>query len=212
MKEHIVKEKINNLVVKAAPKVGDGEQKPFRGADLFPTGYSNIFLSAKKNSGKTSNLYYILKKILGPSTKLIVYCSKVHKDDTWRFMVPYFKKKGIDVETHTSIKDGKTDLLDKWVTEQNNLIETGDEDETELDPKEVVKMKGTGAMAAILQHNLPPVLLGSGKTEKKSKYQERRFVMVLDDLSTELKTVSLIGLLKSSRHLKMTVLISTQYY
>lgn len=213
MSDYISKKQINNLIVKAAPKIGDDNEKPFRCPELFVDGYGNIFLSAKKKSGKTSNLFFILKKILGKDTKLIVFCSKVHKDDTWRFMIPFFKEKGIDVEVHTSIKDGKVDLIDKWVKEQEVLVEDGDEEEEEPDPKEIVKQKGLGAMNAILRHNLPKVIDGNGKPKKKvSKYKERKFVMVLDDLSTELKAVSLVGLLKSSRHLKMTVLISTQYY
>src|ERR1700733_10224110 len=101
----IQEEKINNLVVKAAPKWGGIDTRPPRGEKLFSDPFSNVYLSAKKKSGKTSNLFFILRKILGPRTKLIVYCSTVHKDPTWQFMIKFFKKRGNEVEIHTSLKE-----------------------------------------------------------------------------------------------------------
>ncbi len=92
------------------------------------------------------------------------------------------------------------------------MAEAEDEDEEELPPKEVLKQRGIGTMNAILMHNLPPITgEGEDKKPKKSKYNEREIVWVLDDLSTELKTKSLVGLLKKSRHFG-SVILSSQYF
>lgn len=207
-----ITKKINNLNVKAAPKWGGIDPRPPRGQQLFDDPFSNCYLSAKKKSGKTSNLFFILRKIMGPKTKLIVYCSTVHKDASWRFIIKYFKAKGIDVEVHTSLKENGIDLLEAQVKKLENEIEPEDQDVEELKPAEKIKQKGNGIMNAILAHNLPPEITGLGKKkEKKSKYNERKYVWVLDDLSTELRTKSLPGLLKKSRHFGCC-LISSQYY
>ena len=62
------KEKINNLVVKGAPKWGGDDPRPPRGEQLFKTKGCNVYISAKKHSGKTSNLFFILRKVMGPKT------------------------------------------------------------------------------------------------------------------------------------------------
>jgi hypothetical protein len=204
--------KINSLEVKAAPKYGGMDNKPPRGSKLFSEPFANIYLSAKKKSGKTSNIFFILQRILGPETKLIIFCSTVHKDASWIFMVKYFKMKGIDVETHTSLKEEGVDLLQELVHDLENEQEESDEEDEEPDPKEVLKQKGEGIIAAVLKHNLP-VLQGDGDKVKKrkSRYLERKYVIVLDDLSTELKTKSLVGLLKKNRHFQSSILVSSQY-
>lgn len=207
------KHKINNLTVKAAPKKGGDDPRPIRGAGLFKDPFCNVYLSAKKKSGKTSNLFFILSRIISKRTKLVVFCSTVHKDPTWRFMIDYFESKGIDIETHTSLKEDGVDLLKLMVDTWDKEIEEEDKPKEEPDPKELIKQKGTGAMRAILAHNLPQMEgEGTPKKPKKSKYNERKVIFVLDDLSTELKTPSLIGLMKKSRHYKASILLSSQYY
>jgi hypothetical protein len=127
-------------------------------------------------------------------------------------MIKYFKAKGHDVEVHTSLKENGVDLLAEQVAQLEEEPEDEDE-EIELPPKEVLKQRGIGAMNAILMHNLPPIT-GEGEEKKKprkSKFNERQIVWVLDDLSTELKTKSLVGLLKKSRHFG-SVFMSSQYY
>jgi len=214
------KTKINSLQVKAAPKWGGEDSRPPRGADLFSTVFFSAFFSAKKKSGKTSNLFFTLSRIISRETKLIIFCSTVHKDPTWVFMVKYFKSKGIEVETHLSVKEDGIDLLGTLVKELEIEFDPGqeseeEEEEEEVDPKEILKQKGNGIMKAILEHNLSneqQQQKGKGKKEKKSKYRERKYIVVLDDISSDLKSKSLVSLLKNHRHFEMAVLISSQYY
>ena len=55
---HITEEKINNHVVKAAPKWKGTDTRPPRFQDGFADPFSNVYLSAKKKSGKTSNVFF----------------------------------------------------------------------------------------------------------------------------------------------------------
>src|SRR6185437_11535102 len=105
------KTKINNLQVKGAPKWGGSDPRPPRGEKLFEKKGCNVFICAKKHSGKTSNIFFILRRVMGPQTKLVIYCSTADADPTWIFIIKYFKAKGHDVEVHTSIKEDGIDTL-----------------------------------------------------------------------------------------------------
>ena len=148
---------------------------------------------------------------MGPKTKFIVFCSTVHKDASWKFMIKYFKAKGRDVEVHTALKENGVDLLEQQIKILENEPDPEDIEMEDIKPEQKIKMIGNGAMNAILAHNLPPEVTGMGKKEKKSKYNERKYIWVLDDLSTELRSKSLPGFLKKSRHFGCC-LISSQYY
>ena len=47
---------------------------------------------------------------------------------------------------------------------------------------------------------------------RKSKYKSPKYFIILDDLSNELKTKSLINLFKMHRHFKMKIAASSQYF
>src|SRR3954464_14828496 len=49
------------------------------------------------------------------------------------------------------------------------------------------------------------------ETQKKSKYQSPEYIIVFDDLSSELKSGSLFSLFKFNRHFKSKLIISSQW-
>jgi hypothetical protein len=49
------------------------------------------------------------------------------------------------------------------------------------------------------------------KKKKRPKYRAPEYIIVLDDLSAELKSRSLVALLKMNRHFKAKIIISSQY-
>jgi hypothetical protein len=49
------------------------------------------------------------------------------------------------------------------------------------------------------------------KKPRKSKYQAAEYMIIVDDLSGELKSNSLVELLKKNRHYKNKIIISSQY-
>ncbi len=225
----ISKKKINNVVVPPAKIEGAGDTRKPRGEKLFNSAFPNIFMSAKKRSGKTSTIFYIIQKIISKKTKLIIFCSTVHKDPIYKALLAWCDKKGIEYEIHTSLRDDDgTDLLQDLV---NRLQNETDEVTTEgkgiiqiqpqppIDPREYLKQRGAGIAQQLLDFNtsiIPPYIQEGGeikeKKERKSKYLERKYIVVMDDLSDELKSPSLTALYKKNRHFKMCTITSTQYY
>ena len=86
----------------------DAESLPVRGAHLLQEPYANIFLCARKKSGKTTVLYNILKHCVGENTKVICFASTVYKDAQWLRINDYLKKRHITFERHISMYDDRT--------------------------------------------------------------------------------------------------------
>lgn len=71
--------RINNQKVKAIP-IPDEDKRPIKGFDICEEVYANIFLCARKKSGKTSALFKILKECASKKTIIVVFCSTCYKD------------------------------------------------------------------------------------------------------------------------------------
>ena len=50
------------------------------------------------------------------------------------------------------------------------------------------------------------------RATKKTKYLAPEYIIIFDDLSNELKSKSLVTLLKKNRHFKCKIIISSQHY
>ena len=64
---------INNQYVKAIP-IPDEDTRPIKGYDICEEVYANIFLCARKKSGKTSALFKILKECSASIGDFLKYC------------------------------------------------------------------------------------------------------------------------------------------
>lgn len=179
--------RINNEKVSAVPIIGGADTRPIKGAELFSEPYGNIFLLAKKKSGKSSVIYKIINDCSERNTKVMAFCSTVHKDNVWLQIANLCQKKGIYFEAHTSIKEDGVDILDEFLK-----CETAPEEEKE--------------------EKCSNLLFDDEKPrEKKPKKLACEWLIVLDDLSSELKYPSVDALLKKNRHLKAKVIVSSQY-
>ncbi len=187
---------ISDVIIKPIPMIGGGDNRPVRGAKLFPELYANIFLCAKKNSGKSSVIYNIINECSGRDTKILAFVSTVFKDNAWLQVAALCKKRGLYFEPHISLKDEGVDHLELFLKDQAQPEETEEEDEKDK------------------KKNL--LLLDSDdeeedKPKKKEKQIAPEWIIVLDDLSTELKAKSVVSLLKKNRHLKAKVIVSSQF-
>ena len=181
-------QKINNEVVREVPLLEEKDERPIKGSNLFAEIYANIFLCAKKKSGKTSVIYKTLKKCCGTKTKVVAFCSTLYKDPSWATIQAWAKHKGIPFVGYTSLKnDDGTDLLDQLIQElQQQEPKPEDRIKSILDDEEEEK-------------------------EKPPKYRSPEYVIVLDDLANELKSTSITTLLKKNRHFRCKILLSSQY-
>jgi hypothetical protein len=184
-------QKINNEVVKAVPLLQEKDTRPVRGAALFPELCSNIFLCARKQSGKTSAIYKIVKRCAGPKTKIMVFCSTIHKDSSWETIKAWALHKGIAFIGHTSLID------DEGTNTLKELIKSLQDDDDES--SEVVRRQ------SIFESE------EEDEPEKPAKYQSPEWIFILDDLADELKKPIIATFLKKNRHFKAKIIISTQY-
>ena len=90
------------------------------GSNLFEELYANIFLLAKKKSGKTSAIFNILKKCCGKNTHVIIFCTTVHKDYNWLEIVKWLEKTNKQYETFTSIVDEGENLIESFLKNFTN--------------------------------------------------------------------------------------------
>src|SRR5690625_4115123 len=95
--------KVNNLTVKPV-KLNKPNKKDIKGGELADL-YANIFLLAKKKSGKTSLINTLLKNFITKETEVIIFASTVEIDPTWRKIVEKLEKNGNNVITYQSVND-----------------------------------------------------------------------------------------------------------
>jgi len=214
--------KINNFKVK--PIKLQKDERESIGHHLFSQVYNTSFLCAKTKSGKTTTLLRILENCAGKKTRFIVFCSTIYKDQLWRAFMSMIKHKNkkiekmndrrseqdkepypiIEFHAFTSLYDyderGKEhNILFELVKQlEEQTIDTDSESESDSDEDETILKFNDKRMKV--------------KKEKPEKYISPDYIIVLDDLSTELKSPQLVSLLKKSRHNKLQIIISSQYY
>jgi len=207
-------QQINNQRVRAIP-LPEEDLRPIKGFDVCEEVYANIFLCARKNSGKTSALFKIVKECATKKTIIIVFCSTAYKDKNWIQIRKYFERKDMDIRIHTSIYEDGQDQLQILIEDLKR--EAKEKEEDEEDESEEEEMDRCDSILA----RLGEMHIGGLKQneedkkkkrkERKCKYQSPEYIIIFDDLSSELKSPSLISLMKFNRHFKSKLIISSQY-
>ena len=200
--------RINNEDVKPVESVEvDKDKRPVAGASLFPEIYSNIFFCARKKSGKTCAIAHIIDKCATKETRIIAFVATIHRDPTWRAIEQMCEKKGIEFTAYTSIKDTHTreDILQSIV----DVLKA--EHEARLSGEDT-EPQNTIADLPTLGYEHDTIDIKRQRKPRKPKFKAPQIIFVFDDLSGELKTPSLIELLKMHRHFKSKVIISSQYW
>jgi hypothetical protein len=194
--------KINDIVIKPLQR-GDGPTQKVKGEKFFSEAYANIFLCAKKKSGKTNLIWTILKNCASKDTKIVIFCATVERDTTYKQMIEFLEQRGNPVVTYMSITEERTDVLKEMLTElRNNGEESLDGDDVEsTNPFPFIRTMEDG-MAEEARKK---------KKKKKSKYLAPEIIFVFDDLSRELRKTSVSMLLKSNRHYKCKTIVSSQF-
>lgn len=201
MSDIINTKKINNIIIQ--PLNSSEKKKPVLGCELFPQLNANIFLCAPKNSGKTINIKLILEECADKNTHVIIFCGTVNQDTTWLQIKKDLRKRNIKYSAYDSIYHGKINLVDLLIENLNEEHEndnhfTGKENQS----KPSVKFNfGT----PIPDPNSKIVIK---KTNKK--YDSPKYIIIFDDLSTELKDKSISKMMKIHRHYCTKVIISSQ--
>lgn len=148
-RKQIYLQQINTVRVKPLKNLAEIGGLPPKGIKLFPEPYPNIFLCAKKKSGKTSCIGTILKNCADRDTKVMVFCPTVDKDNAWRNIRQWCERNGISFSSFHNIKDGKLDFLKMFNKRLSDIAEEKkieEEEEEEAYRQEVSKMKGARSL------------------------------------------------------------------
>jgi hypothetical protein len=176
-----------------------------KGKELFPNNLSNIFICARKRSGKSSLIGNILRKMADKRTTVVIFSSTNQIDPCWINIKDMLEKKGIAVISYTHFIDDETgqNLLNDFLKE----LETDEKEEEE-------------------QINSVNVITGDGtylrfEPEKEQEKKHRpyvpkksvpKYILCFDDLSSDLRHISVIKNLKSNRHRGIMNILSSQYF
>jgi len=190
---------VNNKIVKKVINLNQ-DNRPIKGADLVTELYSQIFVVAKKNSGKSTVLFNLIPELIDKTTKVFAFCKTIDQDNIWINMKKTLKDHKIEFSFFSSIIDDEEGVnnLQVILNEIKELkrIEEEEKNESEDD----IKIEG--------------LLIGDYTFKKKKKlpkFQVPEYLFIFDDISDELKNSSIIRLLKTNRHFKSKVIISSQY-
>ena len=105
--------KINNEIIVPVKKIKSQDKRPIKGESICNELYSQIFLVAKKNSGKSTVLHNILNKFADKKTQIIAFCSTMYQDDIWKSIRIMCKKNDFMFTGYSSIinpDDGTNNL------------------------------------------------------------------------------------------------------
>ena len=136
-------------------------------------------------------------------------------------MRKHFEKKN-DLRVFTSIYEDGEDQLNKLINDLNSQAQENENDENNEDEPEQEIDRCEDILEKLKSHYLSSIGRGTKKEEsddtehdkkkqRKSKHRAPEYIIVFDDLSTELKSRSLLDLLKKNRHYKTKLIISSQW-
>lgn len=200
---------INKENVKKIPQVGGGEEdtRPIKGERIYPELYPNVFVFAKKNSGKSTIVWHMIKSCATKETTVIIFSSSVFKDAGYINMRKLLKQKDISCLAYNSFNDGDVNRLTLLVEQ---LQEEAEERENENLSSEEEEQDDEGV--GLFDSGGETDSENEPKKKRKNKWRSPEYILVLDDISSELKSSAIVSLLKMNRHFHIMTIISSQYY
>lgn len=204
------------------PRIAKDTRK-IKAGDIFSIPYPNIFICSMKASGKSTVLTNIIFKMMGKQTKLIIICNSINHDSIWLDAIKKVKKRGNEVILLNDIVEDGVDEIAEFLNEmKNNNRESNEEDDSEEIIKEESKPYVRKPLYEVvkkneIKHKQDEAKQQSGEQEIKEEKQKKNskiiseYLICLDDLGSSLRNKSLDQLVKTNRHYKCTVIISTQH-
>ena len=193
--------KLNDTEVKEIPNLTGGERdnRPVKGENVFSNPFCNVFLCAKKASGKSTVIFKIIKECTTRETHCYLFCSTIYKDDSWLQIRKYLDLKKIGYDCFTSIQEGGTDQLKEIIDKLDYEAK-----EAELN-KDNPKPKKNNILVCDDDD------CDDEEKKFKSKFKSPQYLFIFDDLSTQLQSESICALVKKNRHYKSCCLFSSQW-
>ena len=191
-------QRINNEIVKPIKYVEKiKDKRPLKGEKIFQEMYPNVFLVAKKKSGKTFTCAKILESCATKETTIYAFVSTIYKDRAWKGIKKRMEKLRIPFIGATSMYEDKKHRLKEWMNAQENELDEDSDEEYENEQQPIALFDDDDD--------------DNNMTIKRAKYKAPKFIFVFDDISHELKDPVLTAFLKKNRHFQAMTIISTQH-
>ena len=172
------------------------------GSDILPNPYGLVSMIAKTNSGKTNCLYNILQHTVDPKkrTNVIIFCSTLDLDDTYKKIIQLLEKKKCNVFTHHHFLENNENLIQHYLDIIEQPIEEEEEDEI---PVERILM-GRG------------YIMEKPKKIKKRKYKQPeklspKWIFIFDVIPNRDLRNQALNYVMRARHYKIRTFILTQH-
>ncbi len=227
----IVSSKINDIhITPVVQNGGEPDLAKIKGAEFIPSLYANIFICAKKKSGKTNVIHTLLKNLVTIESEVFIISSTIYKDKTWTAIRKMLKKEDVDYRNFTSFIEPKS-----GVSILPDLIAgkpvSDDEGEEAPMSKKQKKLAFADPRVTLLREDAKTHMWDIGlargnayeqpftfmqhprapKERKKPKLKAAEKIFVFDDLGQELRHDSISQLMKTNRHQHAKVILSSQW-
>jgi hypothetical protein len=208
--------KVSNDKIKVSKSKDDGIE--IKGSDWLPTKYPNCYACSLKGSGKTTVLTNLMWHMIGSDTKIIIISPTIQMDKTWIATVKKLEKKGYNVETFSSINeidDGQRFNVIADFMEENKEVDSDSDDEYNSANNHRIPQQPQRGLLLDPFKKPPPITpqgLASLKKSQKKKVKKitPKYIIIIDDCGNECRDKNLEQLMKTNRHWKSMVLISSQ--
>ena len=217
MNDPSIKTKIINDAKIIVPRIVK-DKRPVKFGEVFAVPYSNVFLCALKQSGKTTCLTNIILNSAGKNTKIIIISNSVNNDAVIIDCIKKLRKRGNDVIELTDIVEDGINAIEEFIAEHKEKPQEEENEQQIAIPQvasNIVSQRRTIAEILNPVAKVEDMLKQSEikqeiKPKKKSKIIPE-YIIVLDDVGKSLRDKWVDQLVKTNRHYKAMVLISSQH-
>jgi hypothetical protein len=210
---------INDIKISKVKLNENDNNKEIIGYDYFTEPYCNIFLYAKKKSGKTTLIYNILKHTgLKNHTKIIIICSTINKDATYEKIMDYCNKNYVDCQYYDDINIDGENVINNFIQMEkqgSNKKEQQKEQKDNLLGNGLTNFIKFTSINKIPENNITTNDDNNDNDDinndiKKTNKIYPEYIIVIDDLGVETRNKYITQLLKTNRHYKSKVILSSQ--
>ena len=173
------------------------------GSDILLNPYSLSAMIAKTNSGKTNTLYNILEHTVDPKrkTNVVIFCSTLDLDDTYKKIIRLLEKKKCNVFTHHHFIENGENLIQYYL----DIIEQPIQEEEDDKPIERILM-GRGFIM-----ERPKTVIKKKKKNKEPEKLSPKWIFIFDDIPGKDLRKSALNYVMRARHYKIRTFILTQH-
>lgn len=209
----IREQKINDMIIK--PVKFEKQHGEIKGSDIIGDNlYPNIFSIAMKNSGKTTNLFNSMKKIINKDTKVYFFVSTFYNDKIYSEIIKeYLDDKEIEYYIYTHIGGELRDLSEMLSLESKLELEEQEKAKKETKDSKEQMVKSLDELLKLPDSQYYQDIDKDTEIKikiKKPKKLSPKYFIVFDDMSEDLRSSYVSVFLKKNRHFKTLCWVSSQ--